>query len=156
MGRRPVIGLLPGLGLRIELPALALVPFVNHYHVLASDRALWERHGQLGAAVVADHPIVFDGAVVTRLGNRVYQDTPAAARTRVTSRARGRFGPHGGITVGASLLLLGWARLTPMPAVARPHSRACYAGRPPGHGRSHGRCACGRSSFGGEVKGNPG
>lgn len=108
-------GLRPGLGLRIELPAPALRPFVDHYHVLASDPAYWD--GVLSWALPSPPIIrfVFDGAVVTRLGNRIYHEMPAAALYGFTSRAR-EVRSHGGVTVGAALTPLGWARLTPMPA----------------------------------------
>jgi AraC-like DNA-binding protein len=103
-------GLPPGTALRIELPAPALRPFVDHYHVLDSDRGMWT---DAVSWALPSWPIIrfsFDAPMVMRLGNRVYDPMPTAALYGFTSRAR-EVRTQGGVTVGAGLTPLGWARL---------------------------------------------
>lgn len=109
-------GLPPGTALRIELPAPGIRPFVDHYHVLDSDPALW---GDAISWALPSWPIIrFAFAPMTlRLGNRVYDPVPEATLYGFTSRAR-ELRTQGGVTVGAGLTPLGWARLFPFPAEA--------------------------------------
>ena len=103
-------GLPPGTALRIELPAPALRPFLTHYHVLDSDPAVWD--GAVSWALPS-WPIVrftFDAPMAMRLGNRVYDPPPEAALYGFTSKAR-EVRTRGGVTVGAGLTPLAWARL---------------------------------------------
>lgn len=109
------LGLPPGTALRIELPAPALRPFVDHYHVLDSDPVMWT---DAVSWALPSWPIIrftFDAPIVTRLGNRVYDRMPNAALYGFTSRAR-EVTTRGGVTVGAGLTPLGWARLFTVPA----------------------------------------
>ncbi len=109
-------GLPPGTALRIELPAPAIRPFVDHYHVLDSDPAVW---GDAITWALPSWPIIrFAFApMATRLGNRIYDPMPEAALYGFTSRAR-ELRTQGGVTVGAGLTPLGWARLFAFPAEA--------------------------------------
>jgi AraC-like DNA-binding protein len=108
-------GLPPGTALRIELPAPALRPFVDHYHILDSDPTMW---ADAISWALPSWPIVrfsFDAPMTVRLGNRLYDPMPTAALYGFTSRAR-EARTQGGVTVGAGLTPLGWARLLDLPA----------------------------------------
>lgn len=104
--------LLPhGTALRMELPAPALRPFVTHYFILDSDRSLHD--GRISWALptwATMRFIMTDAPMTLRLGNRVYDPIPHAALYGFTSRAR-QITSQGGVTIGAGISPLGWARM---------------------------------------------
>ncbi|KQT32659.1 hypothetical protein ASG29_13050 [Sphingomonas sp. Leaf412] len=106
----------PGTALRIEVPAPALRPFLTHYFVLDSERAL---HDGVVNWALPTWPtirlIMTDAPMTLRLGSRTYDPIPSVALYGFTSRAR-QVTTHGGVTIGVGISPLGWARMLDVPA----------------------------------------
>lgn len=101
----------PNTALRYEHPDPRLARYITDYHVLdsieidAGGVVEWMLPSWAAIRIVlADDPITI------RLGNRIYDPVPTASLYGVTSRAL-EISTLGGVTVGAGLTPMGWARM---------------------------------------------
>lgn len=109
-------GLPDGTAFRLEMPELALQPYVADYHVYDSDAV---RHPSAREYILPSWPALriclADNRMDLQLGSNSYHPLPVAALYGTTTRAM-LATPHGGVTIGISLTPLGWARLFTRPA----------------------------------------
>lgn len=109
-------GLPAGTAVRFERPAADLAGYLADYHVFDSQREL---HDGTFTRMLPTWPVIrfilTDGPIALTLGRRDYDPMPAAAVYGTTSRAS-RMKTHGGVTIGAGITPLGWARLFSLPA----------------------------------------
>jgi AraC-like DNA-binding protein len=109
-------GLLPHMALRYEQPDPRLAGYLSDYHVLDSEgpAAMGSVEWMLPSwpairIILAEEPIIL------ALGGTTYDPLPVASLYGTTSRAM-RVTSHGGVTVGAGVTPLGWARLFDAPS----------------------------------------
>jgi hypothetical protein len=111
-----LFGLPEGTALRMERPDAALEPFFSDYHALDSVMP----PGEVQAAYMlpswpAVRFILAPRPIVVSIGDAVYDPMPVAGLYGTSSRAL-LWTNGGGVTIGASVTPLGWARLFAQPA----------------------------------------
>lgn len=106
-------GLPPNTALRLEQPTADLSSFFTDYHVFDSEPEQWPHvvNRSLPAWPMI-RIILADAPIKLRIGDTSYDPMPVASLYGTTSRMM-EMTTHGGVTIGAGLTPLGWARLFP-------------------------------------------
>jgi len=101
---------------RLEMPDAALRDYISDYHVYDSDGSQYSGAREyMLPSWPAIRICLADKPMGVELGDTRYDPLPVAALYGTTTRAM-LATPHGGVTIGASLTPLGWARLFSCPA----------------------------------------
>lgn len=103
-------GLPPGTALRYEQPAPALAPYILNYHVFDSEDSWQDAENWLLPAWPAIRIVLADRPIRLQIGSWDYNPLPVASLYGTASKAM-RMTTNGGVTIGAEIGPLGWARL---------------------------------------------
>lgn len=108
-------GLPAGTALRLEQPDPLLAPYIRDYHVFDSDDSWHDVENWLLPAWPAIRIVLADRPIRLQIGAWDYNPLPVASLYGTASRAM-RMVTNGGVTIGADIGPLGWARLFRTPA----------------------------------------
>jgi hypothetical protein len=108
-------GLPAGTALRLEQPDPLLAPYIRDYHVFDSEESWHNAENWLLPAWPAIRIVLADRPIRLQIGAWDYNPLPVASLYGTASRAM-RMITNGGVTIGANIGPLGWARLFRTPA----------------------------------------